>query len=189
VKTCSGWLWRMAQAVAVVTTFHVDMAAQASDEDARLAETFGNWTVGCQQQPVQASRASDATGPSCQMSQELRNADNGQRVLAMALPAVAAPSGANALIVAPFGLKLDAGIAIEVDGDALVVVPFQTCLPVGCLAQLSLDETQLERLGRGRTATVTMTVVDGGEPLRLDISLDGFAEAYERLTAPEQATE
>ncbi len=119
------------------------------------------------------------------MSQELRNTDSGQRVLALALPAVAAPDGANALIVAPFGLKLVAGITVEIDGTALVEAPFYTCLPVGCLVQLRLDSGQINRLGQGQTATVIMTAADaadGDDPVRLNISLDGFSEAYDRLT-------
>ena len=116
------------------------------------------------------------------MSQELLNADTGQRILAMALPATTSPTGANALIVAPFGLKLDEGISIKVDGEALLEAPFQTCLPVGCLVQLTLEAGHLGRLGAGATATVVMTAVDGGDLLSLDLPLEGFAEAYEQLT-------
>jgi invasion protein IalB len=173
---------RVAAALAAVTLAVIASNGLRAQETAAAAlpdalqETYRDWLVRCE-------IAADAARL-CSMSQELTQMQSGQRVLSVALRRGA--DGTAALtVIAPFGLRLADGVAIAVDGAALLAIPFRTCLPVGCVATTELDATTIDSLGAGTAAEVTL-VSDGGEALPLAVSLAGFANAWARLgTLPE----
>jgi invasion protein IalB len=141
-----------------------------------LQETYRDWVVRCE---IGADAARI-----CDMSQDLSQTQTGQRVLSVALRR--GTDGAAALtVIAPFGLRLADGVAIDVDGADLVAIPFRTCLPLGCVATTALDAAAIDSLSAGTAAEVTL-VSDNGEVLPLAVSLAGFANAWARLgTLPE----
>ena len=82
-------------------------AGAAEDQPNSIVETYGDWTVSCRQSKPE----NGDTQTICQTSQELRDQKTGKLVFALALPAKKNPSGANAVVVAPFGLRLSSGVA------------------------------------------------------------------------------
>lgn len=157
-------------------------AAQAmptrADGPDQLVETYRDWVVRCVQAQLQDGTSA---GRICEMSQELSQSENGQRVLAAAVQATGNGSAALTLI-APFGLRLADGIMISVGGQEAAAIPFRTCLPQGCIADTQLDSAALDQLRLGNEAQVVM-VADGGQELALTVSLAGFAAAWSRLEA------
>lgn len=144
----------------------------------QLVETYRDWVMRCvQAQPQDAAPA----GRVCEMTQELSHTDSGQRVLVAAVQATGTGTAALTLI-APFGLRLGEGIVIRVGGQDMATIPFRTCLPQGCIADMELDGAALDQLRMGAEGQVVM-VTDGGQDLSLTVSLAGFSAAWSRLGA------
>jgi invasion protein IalB len=83
-------------------------------------------------------------------------------------------------VIAPLGVLLPSGLGLKVDDADIGRAGFVRCLPNGCIAEVVMDDKLLERLRTGKAATfiIFQTPEEGiGFPL----SLDGFAEGYDKL--------
>jgi invasion protein IalB len=137
-----------------------------------LNETYKDWRVVCAQQ---------GGAKRCVLNQ-VQMQQSGQRVLAIELNALAGSAVAGVLVL-PFGLSLDAGVAFQID-EKLTVQPmrFRTCLPSGCLVAVSFDAPMVAALRTGSALKIRATA-DGGAAAPFSISLQGFATALDRATA------
>ena len=77
-------------------------------------------------------------------------------------------------------MKLSEGIQLDVDGNALSKLVFETCVPAGCIGALVLSDAQIATLEAGAEAQVGL-VDTAGQPLSLGLSLSGFRAALARL--------
>lgn len=135
-------------------------------------ETYADWRVAC---------AMQGTAKQCAMSQT-QSQQNGQRVLAIEL---AAPAGniVTGTLVLPFGLALESGVTLQIDEKpAMAPMRFRTCIPAGCLVNLSFDAQTIVALRAGAVLKVKATA-DGGAATPFSISLQGFGAALDRLAA------
>lgn len=134
-----------------------------------LDETYKDWRVVCAQQ---------GGAKRCVLNQ-VQTQQSGQRVLAIELNALTGSAVAGVLVL-PFGLSLDAGVAFQID-EKLAVQPmrFRTCLPSGCLVAVSFDAPMVVALRTGTALTIRATA-DGGAAAPFSISLQGFAAAIDR---------
>jgi invasion protein IalB len=83
-------------------------------------------------------------------------------------------------IMAPIGVFLPTGIALEVDGGAVGRVPFTRCLPQVCIAFAEAQAPTLEKMRKGSNANFIIYEAPGiGVPMT--ISLSGFSAAYSAL--------
>ena len=136
-----------------------------------LSETHGSWSVNCAL--VEAKK-------DCGFNQTVGNPQTGSPLMGMELAAPAANTAEGMLLTA-FGLRLDAGVQLGIDGQQLGTArPFLTCVPSGCLVPLQFDEVALSALKVGSTLEVTGVKVDDGQPVTVNLSLAGFTAAYER---------
>ena len=136
-----------------------------------LNEMHGSWSVNCSL--VEA-------GKSCAFSQTAANPQTGTALMAMEL---AAPTGnkAEGMLLTAFGLRLDAGIQLGIDGNLLgEAMPFLTCVQTGCLVPLNFDEVSLSAMKVGTKLEVTGVKVDDGQPVTVALSLAGFTAAFDR---------
>ncbi|QEU30609.1 invasion associated locus B family protein [Pseudomonas luteola] len=149
--------------------------AQTAPGDAQgkptATETYGDWSVICRNVPEE--------GKVCAMSQVINNKD-GQRMLAIELRP--GKEGLGGFMVLPFGVAVTKGVRLQVDDQDTRTVDFHTCLPVGCIAPLEFDNTQLKALRKGKALNVTATIATGGEA-HGPLSLKGFTKAAERTRA------
>lgn len=136
-----------------------------------VQETYGSWTINCRQQPA---------GRVCSMSQQQSDPQSGQRQLAIEFSTVAGDR-ANGVLLLPFGLALADGVQLAVGSANPVRLPISTCLPVGCIARLSLEQASVQALRQASEARVTGKS-DGGGEVRFSVSLDGFSRASARLS-------
>lgn len=137
-----------------------------------LNETYRDWRVACVQQ---------GAGKQCAMSQ-VQAQQSGQRVLAIEL---SAPTGntVTGTLVLPFGLALDSGVAFQIDEKpAMQPVRFRTCVPAGCIVNVSFDAATLVALRAGAALKIKATA-DGGAAAPFSISLQGFGTALDRVAA------
>ena len=136
-----------------------------------LKETHGSWMVNC---------ALVEAGKDCAFSQTAANSQTGNALMAMEL---AAPTGnkAEGMLLTAFGLRLDAGVQLAIDGQQLGGArPFLTCVQTGCLVPLDFDEVSLSAMKVGTKLEVTGVKVDDGQPVTVGLSLAGFTAAYDR---------
>lgn len=153
------------------------LAQTADVSPTSLTETYGQWVVRCV--TPAAAEGAEPTTQICEMSQELRQRETNQRVLAVSLQQ-RKEEGASLTIVAPFGLLLSEGVKIEVGEVKLLNAAFRTCLSAGCVAVADLAQADIDVLAAGETATVLMADTNNQE-LRINVSLTGFTAAWNRL--------
>lgn len=146
-------------------------AQQPAQAPSSLSVTYQDWTVRC-------AAVEGQPGQVCEMVQELTQADTGRRILSVLIRRSGAQTGLT--LVTPFGLKLGEGVRLEVDGNPLAVLAFETCLPAGCIAPLVLSEAQIATLEAGAEAQIGF-VDTAGQSLALGLSLTGFRAALARL--------
>lgn len=136
-----------------------------------LQETYEDWRVNC---------VSEEEGASCLLVQRQMTRDTGQLLLSVELTTTASGE-LSGVIALPLGLRLDAGVTLQVDdGELAGPLPFSTCLPQGCLVPIAPDETVRTALREGETLKLAARLLDG-RTINFSVSLDGFAAAEDRL--------
>lgn len=85
-----------------------------------------------------------------------------------------------AMIQAPLGLFLPAGITVDIDGDMAQNYPLQTCNANGCYAGFPITDQLLGRMLNGGKFNIIFQYLDK-KPFTLPMSLTGFTEAYGRI--------
>ncbi len=132
------------------------------------------------------------------MDGELRAAERAQGLHLLADPNQAGhqPAGSHrradprpdgsivGVLALPFGLALANGVTLAIDdGEPGAALPFQTCLPAGCLVQLKFGADKIADLGRAKQLKITATAADTGQSLPFTLSLKGFTQAAARTKA------
>lgn len=83
-------------------------------------------------------------------------------------------------VMAPIGVYLPTGVALEVDGAAVGRVPFSRCRPQICEALAEASPDTLAKMKKGTAANFIVYEAPGlGIPLK--ISLEGFSAALDNL--------
>lgn len=139
-----------------------------------LFETYGDWAVRCQ-----PSQDASGTTSVCEIYQELRQQDSGQRVLSIGI--VSTGDVATATIIAPFGIRLESGLKLTLGGALLQDAVFETCMPAGCVAKTEMTPDTIERMKQGNTVEAIMTAHATSEQVSVSVSLKGFTMAWKRL--------
>lgn len=139
-------------------------------------ETFGSWVVRCQQPPAAAPRA-------C----EILHSVQGQGGVITQV-AIGTPPGKDAPVIVvqtPLGILVPQPVTL---GDAAqpveshMTIPFQTCLPAGCIAQLETTNKALDALAALRNARLSFSERTGRR-IEITVPLDGMKDALARLRA------
>lgn len=139
-----------------------------------INETYSDWTVIC---------SSAEKRRVCVLTQQQRKSDTKQLVLAAELNAVSKDEIKGSLVL-PFGLRLAAGVAMQIDdGPASNPLPFSTCLPAGCIVQVSFNAATVKSLRTATAIKLTAKAHDNGADISFSISLKGFATAHDRALA------
>ncbi len=143
--------------------------------------TFGDWSVECQAASQQAI-AQGAPAKACGMALSVQDEKRKQIGLTIWLRKTKKDSKTLSTIqvIAPIGVYLPLGIAVEIDGNAAGRLPFFRCAPRFCLAFSEIVPTTLEKLQKGTSANFIIYEAPGvGVPLA--VSLKGFTAAYDNL--------
>ena len=121
---------------------------------------------------VQISR--DAKRPQIALSLIMRQQKQGNKTATMMQ------------IMAPIGVFLPTGIALEIDGAAVGRVPFVRCLPQTrsapglCTATAEAQATTVAKMKAGNSANFIIYEAPG-QAIKMPISLDGFTASYKAL--------
>ena len=158
----------------------VPAQAQVSGPSA-FSETYGNWTVRCAIEEKEGESKRQ-----CVMEQRFiwQDGDSGQRrpLLTVVLTPVPAGGGMDAFVLAPFGLLFEPGLRLRADENPDAArLEFHTCFPDGCVARGYLGRDVIDGFRAGNVLHVEAEPAAGGDPFRLEGSLNGFTNANKRL--------
>lgn len=138
-----------------------------------INEIYGDWIVACDS--VQNEKV-------CTFSQVHTSNQSGKRVFAIELQPPA-DSRTNSVILLPFGLRLDDGVTLKIDGQTLEPsARFLTCVPNGCLVPVAFPTAATDAMKEGEKLIVGANSSSDGKPLIFTISLNGFTAAFNRTT-------
>ncbi len=165
-------------------------AAAPNRPKPQLVAENGKWKVQCESR----SPGKDANGKDlplkkvCAMVQISRDKERPQIALSLIMrqQKQGDRSATMMQIMAPIGVFLPTGIALEIDGDAVGRVPFVRCLPQTraapglCTATAEAQKTTLAKMKAGQAANFIIYEAPGAA-IKMPISLEGFTASYKAL--------
>jgi invasion protein IalB len=150
-----------------------DAKAAAEKPSAKVAGTFGQWTLVC------GKPNGKTEAPLCSLIQTLIEKESKQLVFRVAL--AYGPKGNLVLrIDGPTGVALQKGLEFSPDAVKIYRLPFQTCLPRGCTAVLLVEDDLKQDLQKSPNGTITVYALDG-QAVRAAAELTGLAEGLAAL--------
>ena len=139
----------------------------------------GDWTVQCETVPAQGDANGGAAGEkSCGMVQTARDTQRPNITLTLILVSTEQNGKRVTMmrVMAPIGVFLPTGVALEIDGAAVGRVPFTRCLPQLCMAFAEARDETLDKMKKGAKANFIIYEAPG-VGITLPISLNGFTAA------------
>lgn len=139
----------------------------------------GNWKVQCETLPAAEGQP---PGRQCGMIQVTQSEKNAKATLTLVLVSTKQNDKQiyNMRVIAPIGVFLPTGVALEIDGNAVGRVPFTRCMPQVCMAFAEASADTLSKLKKGKQANFIIYEAPGiGLPMKL--SLEGFSASLAAL--------
>lgn len=87
---------------------------------------------------------------------------------------------ALAEIVVPLGVFLPGALGLQIDSNEPRAVPYERCIPDGCVVRAPIAPAMLDQMRAGATAHLIVSPTPD-ERVRLPISLQGFTAAFNAL--------
>ena len=139
----------------------------------------GQWKVQCETVPAMEGQPG---GRQCGMVQVTKSEKNPKASLTLVI--VSSKQNGKQLynmrVIAPIGVFLPTGVALEIDGAAVGRVPFTRCMPQICMAFAEASPDTLAKLKKGKLANFIIYEAPGiGLPMKL--SLGGFSASLAAL--------
>jgi len=159
----------------VCTALAAALTAAAGSAGAQgvVKNTFGDWQMRCETPP-------GAKSEQCALVQNVMAEDRPN--LTLLVIALKTADGKSRLLrmVAPLGILIPAGIGLRIDQADIGRAGYVRCLTTGCIAEAVLDDTLLNQLKGGQTATyiVFQTPEEG---VGVPVSLNGFGAGFDGL--------
>jgi invasion protein IalB len=143
-----------------------------------LVATHGDWAVQCQQEPGAEGGAAVRT---CGMFQAAKSDRQGVGLTLVVVKGEQDGKEVTMLrVMAPIGVYLPTGVALEIDGDAVGRVPFTRCMPQACIAVAEASPPTLEKMKSGGVANFIIYEAPGAG-MAMELSLKGFTAALGEL--------
>jgi invasion protein IalB len=157
----------------ILLVFTVNNARAAGAAfDPAVKGVFGDWALRCESN-------AQTTGEQCVLVQNVSAEDRPN--LQMVVIVLKNPSGGYILrVVVPLGVILPSGLGLKIDRADIGRTGFMRCLANGCLAEVVMDDTLINRLSTGDTALfVIFPAPEDG--VGIPIKLTGFANGLAKL--------
>ena len=145
-------------------------AISASAES--TTHVFDDWSVNCLIENENSQK-------SCAMTQRGIDNQTGQTVFQLLLNKESEKKLGLEVLV-PLGVKLQAGVEIQVEKKKLLNIPFEACVNKGCVAKQRISQNQQKFFIRGSTGVVLIKDLSNNE-VKLPFSLNGFQKALNKL--------
>ncbi|VAW02668.1 hypothetical protein MNBD_ALPHA08-1788 [hydrothermal vent metagenome] len=148
---------------------------------AEVIATEGKWIVQCDA-PIPGAKDAAKKPRECGLLQTAVHKTNKQLGLTLILRQAKQGKQTTTMmqILAPVGVYLPTGVALEVDGKAAGRVPFSRCGPRFCVAFAQMRKETLATLQKGKKGKFLIYEAPGvGIPI--DLELAGFSTAFKIL--------
>jgi invasion protein IalB len=138
-----------------------------------VKNTFGDWQLRCE-------TPAGAKNEQCALVQSVAAEDRPNITLLVIVLKTADGKSRLLRVVAPLGVLLPAGLGLKIDQTDVGRAGFVRCLTTGCVAEVVMEDTLLDQLRKGQTATfiVFQTPEEG---IGIPVSLNGFGPGFEGL--------
>ncbi len=132
-----------------------------------------DWQIRCDTPP-------GAKSEQCALIQSVSAEDRANVGLTVIVLKTADQKSRLMRVVAPLGVLLPSGLGLKIDNTDIGRAGFVRCLPNGCIAEVVMDDTLVQKLRTGQTATFVIFQTPE-EGIGFPMSLNGFAEGYDKL--------
>jgi invasion protein IalB len=148
-------------------------AVAASDPQGAVKDKHGDWVTRCETPP-------GAEHEQCAIVLSVVDQERPNLVLVVIVLNTADRKARLMRVIAPLGVLLPPGVSLRIDDAEAGRLNFLQCLPNGCVAQLAMEQSLIDKLKTGKTATlgIFQTPEQG---VGVQAPLAGFKEAYEQL--------
>ena len=139
----------------------------------RVRETHKDWTVVCDipdQLEVEV----------CLIVQQHNLRDSEQPVIRVEIGFAVQNGAPFAVITAPLGVALGAGLSLQIDDGEQTHFDYGSCIPKGCIVGTGLTEEQLAAMKKGTQAQFTFKDNRARE-IAVPVSLSGFTAALRSI--------
>jgi len=179
----------------------IGASVNASAQQTVIKSKHGSWNVQCETPSNQTVNAADLLKeiekPKKKKNQPLKAPIKEQCGMVQIVKSKARPNVGLSIIIfrvtrkdksaggllrvlAPAGVFLPNGLAMEIDGKAQGRIGFLRCLPNGCLAQADITKKLMAAFRKGKAANFIIYEAPG-RGLALPVPLKGFTAAFKAL--------
>jgi invasion protein IalB len=134
---------------------------------------FGDWQIRCETPP-------GAQSEQCALMQAVTAEDRPNVTMTVLVLKTADRKYRVLRVNAPLSVLLPPGLGLKVDNEDVGHVNFLRCSLIGCLAEVVMDDTLLNRLRNGQTATFII-FQSPEEGIGFPMSLKGFGDGFDKL--------
>jgi invasion protein IalB len=138
-----------------------------------VKNTYGDWQMRCE-------TPAGASAEQCALVQNVAAEDRPNMSLVIIVLKTADGKSRLLRIVAPLGILLPSGLGLKIDQTDIGRAGFVRCLTTGCVAEVVMEETLINQMKSGQTATfiVFQTPEEG---IGIPVSLNGFGTGFDSL--------
>ena len=149
------------------------LASPAALAQGEVKAQFGDWQMSCDTPP-------GASFEQCALIQNVTAEDQPNVGLSVIVLKTADKQARLLRILAPLGVLLPNGLGLNIDGTDIGRVAFVRCLPNGCVAEVVLDDTLINKLSVGKSA-IFVVFKTPEQGIGIPVSLTGFKDGFEQL--------
>lgn len=142
-------------------------------DGAQRTTDFESWMLRC------APRENAAP---CDIVQSLNDGETGAQVIAVSLAYFTSDAVTAMQVIAPLGVYLPKGLTISAGETTASSIRFARCELQGCFVEGRLGEDVIASMRTAEAIKVTFGV-SAESDVTIDMSMAGFAEAYDALVA------
>jgi invasion protein IalB len=134
---------------------------------------YGDWDMRCDTPP-------GAQSQQCVIMQFVTAEDRDNVGLSVVVMKTADKQARILRVLAPLGVLLPRGLGLQIDQIDMGTTGFIRCLPNGCVSEVLMDDSLIEKLRSGKEAMfiIFQTPEEG---IGVPISLAGFGEGFDAL--------
>ncbi len=170
----SRWARRGRWAWAAVTLGLLTLSTgEAAYAQGVVKNTYGDWQMRCE-------TPAGAKAEQCALVQNVAAEDRPNMSLVIIVLKTADAKSRLLRVVAPLGVLLPAGLGLKIDQADIGRAGFVRCLTTGCIAEVVMEDTLINQMKGGQTATfiVFQTPEEG---VGIPVTLNGFGTGFDAL--------
>ena len=163
----------LTHAVAGLLALMATGSAALAQQQGTVKSNHGAWSILC-------DTPAGAASEQCVLIQNVVAEDRPEVGLSVVVMRTADQRARILRVLAPLGVLLPNGLGLYVDGKDIGRAYFVRCFQDGCYAEVILEDSLIETLKNGKSATfiVFQTPEEG---IGIPVDLSGFSEGFEAL--------